>query len=536
MKMLLHRFKIEAREQKLVLISWGAALILFSILLNMAWRDINETEYATFANLMLVLLAAIPAIAAFMIFKKDDIKEPRAFWNTKPIRPLILHGGKLFFMFITFILPLALVTFVCALQIEPLSVRTFIYVIEASCWISGIILFISSSAVLYAGYAKPLLFLMLGFVSFLATVILINYFEQHASYSETELYGKFELLILLALVLILGLVVHLKTYRKVQFSCNIFVIAILGSLVGYSGTCYPLMNLIAQKANTVSKESVEYSNTTLRNTGMSGSGVNGVDYEILHYHTNVKIESGKVKIPGGTVYQDLELDEPTLSKAVDINVVLSRPFEPEEESREFPITVSITARYLESELPPYDRGSDGIEFKGELKKVRLHGVVHFLNLEKEEFHRSKMNQSFICHHDGARFVYEPKGFVDYEKEYFYDDICHLTSMRKKLPLLFNGKQTLYNVDLFIYHPSSKLWLVGNRGSGSSSNSGLLYESDADYNLFGNVNKETLLENFGVRSLKQLNEEAEVVLFETKELGMISIPIDVVLELPVPVKN
>jgi len=142
-----HRFKSEIRGNKIYLILWALVLAILSVSAISYWNsDIKidprtgrpENGVSELIGLLIVPLVAIPIVSTITSFRLDNLKDPRAFWNTRPIRPNILHTTKFVFLHLAYTIPVAICTFIIGVNATSAG-SAMIFSAEAALWCAAVI-------------------------------------------------------------------------------------------------------------------------------------------------------------------------------------------------------------------------------------------------------------------------------------------------------------------------------------------------------------------------------------------------------------
>lgn len=152
--MFLHRLKQEFWEQKVISLVWLLALILLPI---SAWRwwvapfpEAGERyDQGTFQGVVFLLGIISLAILVVSTMKKDELKGPSAFWNTRPIRSFTLFTSKWAYLQLVTTIPLFVSMMVAGYLIDRFD-DAFPHALEAAVWC-----FTATTIVSYSVVARP---------------------------------------------------------------------------------------------------------------------------------------------------------------------------------------------------------------------------------------------------------------------------------------------------------------------------------------------------------------------------------------------
>jgi len=76
------------------------------------WYWSSDSKFSSFESKPLFGIVLVVILASLRVFKKDDMKDPQAFWVTRPVRPKILYSMKLVALHLCLTFPAFLVTVV----------------------------------------------------------------------------------------------------------------------------------------------------------------------------------------------------------------------------------------------------------------------------------------------------------------------------------------------------------------------------------------------------------------------------------------
>ena len=165
------------------------------------WYD-DASNTSGFESLSLFGIIGVLILAPLRTFKEDDMKDPQAFWITRPIRQNVMFKTKLTALHLYLTLPTFLVTVVTLLFIiSPL--RAFIYAIEISLWIACSIHLLAFGALNVLGYKRSFFLPFAFFVGMVLGSFFCRYYQLIVG-SEIQIMANF-LIILVVLVVLFWL-------------------------------------------------------------------------------------------------------------------------------------------------------------------------------------------------------------------------------------------------------------------------------------------------------------------------------------------
>lgn len=152
--MFLHRLKQEFWEQKIISLVWLLALILFPISAWSWWvapfpESGGRHGDGSFQGLVFLLGGISLAILVVSTMRKDELKGPSAFWNTRPIRSVTLFASKWAYLQLVTTIPLFISMVVTGYLIDRFS-DAFPNALEAAAWC-----FTATTIVSYSVIARP---------------------------------------------------------------------------------------------------------------------------------------------------------------------------------------------------------------------------------------------------------------------------------------------------------------------------------------------------------------------------------------------
>lgn len=233
-----HRLKIEFRENRIYALLWILVLMTLTISIISIWNSDPITDPATgrpdsaatgLIGLLLLPLILLPIVSTITSFRQDNLKDPRAFWNTRPIRPATLHSTKFVFLHLLFTLPLTLCTFIVSINATTMS-TSLIYAAESALWSAAAIHLCALCALHNHQGAKLLLIPAIGLFGIITTAFLISRF--HLTQPNTHQPGRYEgnLLFTTTLLLILFVIAGVYLIKKPRTNYPLWAPLLVGSL------------------------------------------------------------------------------------------------------------------------------------------------------------------------------------------------------------------------------------------------------------------------------------------------------------------
>ncbi|MGJ8696635.1 MAG: hypothetical protein ACSHYF_09980 [Verrucomicrobiaceae bacterium] len=236
--MFLHRLKLEFRENRIHLILWILTLAGLTCAALSFWNGDLKINPATgrFSNgfsgllgLLIVPLILLPFVTTITTFRQDNLKDPRAFWSTRPVRPATLHTAKFAFLHLIFTLPLALCTF--AICLNALSTGTaLIFTAEAVLWCAASIHLSALASLHNHRWSHLLLIPGLGILGLATAAIIYSKitFYQPSGNHQGQFAGN--LLFTLTVLLILFTIAGFSLIKKPHLKFPLWAPVLVGSL------------------------------------------------------------------------------------------------------------------------------------------------------------------------------------------------------------------------------------------------------------------------------------------------------------------
>lgn len=228
--MFFHRLKIELRENRIYVLLWILVLATLTISTITIWNSdlVLDPDTGRLGNsasdliaLLILPLIALPIVSTITSFRQDNLKDPRAFWNTRPVRPTTLHSTKFVFLHLIFTLPLALCTFIVSINATSMG-TSLLYAAEAALWSAAAIHLCSLCALHNHQWARLLIIPAVGFFGF----ILVTFISTQLNIVQLRIYNHPSQLSANTLFITLGL---------------LLLFAIAGAyLIKKPGTTYPV--------------------------------------------------------------------------------------------------------------------------------------------------------------------------------------------------------------------------------------------------------------------------------------------------------
>ena len=234
----LHRLKLEFREHRIQLILWALTLIGLSYGALSFWNSdvkidpltgrANDTVTELMSLLMFPLIL-FPFVITISSFRRDNLKDPRAFWNTRPIRPKTLHITKFLFLHLVLTLPAALCTFIVSFNAVSLG-TSLILTTETTLWCATAIHLSGLAALHNHSLSKLFLIPALGSAGLMLTAFIVTNLRSHYQSFNP---GQFEmnLLITLAILLVLFAIAGTFLIKKPQLKFPLWAPLLIGALI-----------------------------------------------------------------------------------------------------------------------------------------------------------------------------------------------------------------------------------------------------------------------------------------------------------------
>lgn len=159
--MFIYRLKNEWKENRRVLLSLWVTLVVVGGCFCSWWFAPIDSMAGAEALQVIATLAALVAGGAVLgltvlMFKRDDLKSPQAFWATRPIRSLPFFGAKLVVLGLAVVLPIGvLVTF--AGMVAGLGATALWNALESMMWVSAALGLLAMACMAFGGLMKPVL-------------------------------------------------------------------------------------------------------------------------------------------------------------------------------------------------------------------------------------------------------------------------------------------------------------------------------------------------------------------------------------------
>lgn len=236
--MFLHRLKIEIRENRIFLIIWAFTLVGLGYAAISFWNgkmaidprtgSLLDSSLAILAILMAPLIF-VPIVTTITTFRQDNLKDPRAFWNTRPLRPGILHRTKFIFLHLFFTLPLFL--FVLGISLNATDFRTsMIFAIEAALWCAATIHLCGLAALHNHQWSHIFLIPANGFIGAFLAAFIANKLAPHQLTDFDIQQATANILYTIAILLVVFVVGAMVVIKKPHFKFPIWVPVLIGAL------------------------------------------------------------------------------------------------------------------------------------------------------------------------------------------------------------------------------------------------------------------------------------------------------------------
>jgi len=223
-KMIWHQLKSEWKNYTGFTLVWSILLCFLGYLL-FSW-DAPYVEYAQRGLRETNSEGAIPAIFGMVVviilflFKRDDLRDPRAFWQTRPMREQPLFIAKLVYFLLIIVLPLSLLFFVNMWVYDSLT-SAMLTVLELWLWIFTFLGILVLALQHHAGWLRVSIPLFLAALMTFIGLLILNAFHYYIpfhyptvgepfSYQYIQLWFKASLL-LAAIILNVAWLRHIKS-------------------------------------------------------------------------------------------------------------------------------------------------------------------------------------------------------------------------------------------------------------------------------------------------------------------------------------
>ena len=284
--MFFHRLKIEFRENRIYLALWFLVLATLTIFAISSWNaEIKldpitgrlDNAMADFIGLLIIPVIFTPIVCTITTFRQDNLKDPSAFWNTRPVRPATLHTAKFIFLHLALTLPLTLCTFLISINALTFG-DSMVYSAEAALWCSAAIHLAALASLHNHQWSKLLLLPATGFLGILFTAFLVNKLNLASPNPYNPSRSSANLLFTTSLLLIVFVIGGIALIKKPQLKFPIWSAVLVGSLTFPLLTANWLPNL-STSSETIALEPSEPIDTFTTGT----TNHNGQYYYLLNY-------------------------------------------------------------------------------------------------------------------------------------------------------------------------------------------------------------------------------------------------------------
>ena len=172
-------------------------------------------------------LIFLPIITTAITFRLDGLKDPHAFWNTRPIRPRVMHTTKFIFLHLVFTLPLVLGTLIVSLNATSLG-DSLLYATEAALWCIAAIHLIGFAALHDHRWSHLLLVPALGLLGLMLMSIITSKFAPEVLMTSNNEQIVTNIFIVLAVIGLLFLIAGIAQIKKPHFKFPLWAPLLVG--------------------------------------------------------------------------------------------------------------------------------------------------------------------------------------------------------------------------------------------------------------------------------------------------------------------
>lgn len=293
--MLLYSIKHQLCEHKRIIIVWLFSLSLYATCTYLSWNSKLDTNFI-YNNLLssLTVIAGLPLLVVLIlaIMKRDDLKSPVAFWNTRPIRTITLFTAKWITLQIVITIPIMLTSAIIIIILErsqviiPTLIESFIWCVLATS-------LLGFSAITKRGKGG-LLYSLIVVVGIIATVTAHEIFylsTTHNSQSTSVLDSAFNLFIAVLLLAILFTIFYTLQIRKRHSKFPLWSAALTGIVIASLVITSPFKKTYSE--SHVYKETACIPDAPLDLVAWNTGITNGVNYKGIKYYQPIDIPLGK---------------------------------------------------------------------------------------------------------------------------------------------------------------------------------------------------------------------------------------------------
>ena len=415
-----HRFKIEIRENRIYAIIWFLVLAILTISAISYWNSEIKFDPLTgrpgnsmseIIGLLIIPLGAIPIVCTVATFRQDNLKDPRAFWNTRPVRPAILHTTKIVFLHLLFTLPLALCTFLVSINATDFG-TSMIYAGEAALWSAAAIHLAALASLHNHQISKLLLIPAVGLLGIMFTAYLVSQFHLTTPNSYHPTRFNSNLLITTCILLVLFVLGGIALIKKPTLKFPLWAPLLVGSLT------FPVLSASWLPRFNPNRDVVEFHpSEPLTEFTTATTRHNLQHYYLLNYPLE-NLLPGSDRIPIKLLSHQLDyssLSELNSGFKTEIkswngasdhfpgDKNLERIALDQNNDRLFNITLSVGV--------PHDHSIRSIVDMDDLprKNVTIEGDMDIITLSPEDAFTIDRNQTFTSKEPGQSFTYKPSG-------------------------------------------------------------------------------------------------------------------------------
>lgn len=536
--MFIYRLQQEFRENRIISIAWLLTLAMVYVGFRMWWNeqpgDSRSDWGQVWQGLAIMVAMLVIFIWSYGIFKRDDLKDPTAFWATRPVRSMTLYGAKLVYLLLVLVLPLVvgIYALACGYTEDGLSLWNGIELLLWGVVVTG---FLGLSAMARRGAVMGYWIGGLFIAGVVAACVLVNSIDA-AGYMEwlddTQMKNNaLWVLILLAGLLVFGLYwqmsdKHRIIHRWIPLFSGMLVVGLISfvklpALVNGGDEASELEQIMTsfevigpqQASEVMYDENPGYRFHYALNANHLVKALG--EYEVVGSKLDLDGQDATVQaqIGIGQTVQYLSSSPESLTTCLNLTVTVMRdPFRQGHGSS--------SSRSLETKF------FDGVP----TKRVWVRGDVEVVTKRYQELYRGKWGEKFEVNQNGALWRFQP----GLKKRH---DNSHglLVGRQFHLDLLSSPAKAYYEKGR-LKLTDGKIELVAQRNS-SYGDSGLFGRGETSEIVFSELDR-GIADGKVVINDREINlstwlEKAQVVLEDTKWGKRLRIPVEIEITLPDP---